>query len=110
MDAKWYKSNPPAEGTNLSLAIFNQLLQYPMIIEAGDKWNDLRAAKIGQEFGVPFIIVAGGNEYQRINDIKMAGSKMIVPINFPNAQDADDPNDARLIALADMKHWGDGSG
>lgn len=105
MDAKWYKSNPPAEGTNLSLASFNQLLQYPMIIEAGDKWNDLRAAKIGQEFGVPFIIVAGGNEYQRINDIKMAGSKMIVPINFPNAQDVDDPNDARLIALADMKHW-----
>ncbi|MEO5582953.1 MAG: amidohydrolase family protein, partial [Saprospiraceae bacterium] len=105
LDAQWYKNNPSTEGTNLSLSAFNQLLQYPLIFECGDKWNDLRANKIANEFGVNFILLAGTNEYQRINEIKNAKAKLIVPLNFPNAMDVDDPNDARMVSLADMKHW-----
>jgi imidazolonepropionase-like amidohydrolase len=37
----------------------------------------------------------------------MAGTKatFIVPLNFPQAQDVEDPNDARLVSLTDLKHW-----
>ncbi len=104
-DAEWYKTKPVTEGTNLTLAAFNQLTKLPLIFESGDKWNDLRVNKIGKEFNVDFITLAGTNEYQRINDVKASGAKMIVPVNFPNAMDVEDPNDARFVALADLKHW-----
>ncbi|MEP7267353.1 MAG: amidohydrolase family protein [Saprospiraceae bacterium] len=105
LDGKWYKTKPAMEGTNLSLAAFNELQNLPMIFEAGDKWNDLRASKIAMEFGQNFMIVGGGDEYQRINEIKQTGARLIIPLNYPNAQDVEDPNDARLVSLADLKHW-----
>ncbi|HNR09449.1 MAG TPA: amidohydrolase family protein [Saprospiraceae bacterium] len=105
LDAQWYKTKPASEGTNLSLAAFNELLNLPMVFESGDKWNDLRADKIAREFGIRFILLAGTNEYQRIAEIKASEAKLIVPLNFPSAQDVEDPNDARLVSLADMKHW-----
>lgn len=105
LDAKWYATKPITEGTNLSLEAFNGLQQLPMIFESGDKWNDLRALKIAKEFGVQFMVLAGTNEYQRIQDIKASGAKFIVPLNFPAGQDVDDPNDARLVVLSDLKHW-----
>ncbi len=105
LDGQWYKTKPESEGVNLSLAAFNELQNLPMIFESGDKWNDLRAEKIASEFGTRFILLGGTNEYQRITEIKATASKFIVPLNFPSAQDVEDPNDARLVSLADMKHW-----
>ena len=66
LDAKWYKNKPALEGLNLSLKAWNEIQDLPQIFEANDKWNDLRADKIGDEFGVQYIIKAGSNEYQRI--------------------------------------------
>ena len=37
LDGNWYKNKPESEGTNLSLAAFNEIQNYPMIIEGGDK-------------------------------------------------------------------------
>ena len=105
LDAQWYKNRPPEEGVNLSLQAFNDNLSLPQIFESGDKWNDLRADKIGDEFGVQYIIRAAGNEYQRINEIKATNASFIVPLNFPQAMDVEDPTDARFVSLADLKHW-----
>src|SRR5690606_72377 len=93
------------EGFNMSLQAWNSNLSLPQIFEAGDKWNSLRADKIGDEFGIQYIIKAGDNEYQRINE--MAGTKatFIVPLNYPQARDVEDPNDARFVSLSDLKHW-----
>jgi hypothetical protein len=77
----------------------------PQIFDANDKWNDLRADRIGDEFGVQYIIKAGGNEYQRIKEIKGTNASFIVPLNYPQAQDVEDPNDARFVSLTDLKHW-----
>jgi hypothetical protein len=55
IDGEWYKNKPASEGTNLSLAAFNELQKLPMIIEGGDKWQDLRAHKIAKEFNKKFI-------------------------------------------------------
>ncbi|HEY6976112.1 MAG TPA: amidohydrolase family protein [Chitinophagaceae bacterium] len=105
LDAKWYKDRPATEGTNLSLQAWNDNQALPQIFEANDKWNDLRAAKIANEFGVQYIIKGGGNEYQRIDDIKSCKASFIIPLNFPAALDMEDVNDARLVSLGTLKHW-----
>jgi len=105
LDAQWYKSNPAAEGVNLSLKSWNDIQSLPQIFDAGDKWNDLRADRIGDEFGVQYIIKGGGNEYQRIKDIAATKATYILSLNFPQAMDVEDPNEARFVSLGDMKHW-----
>jgi len=105
LDAQWYKSNPTAEGVNLSLKAFNEEQGLPQIFEGGDKWTDLRGDRIGKEFGVQYIIKGGNNEYQRIKEIADTKASFILPLDFPQAMDVEDPNDTRFISLSDMKHW-----
>jgi len=105
LDAQWYKTKPAKEGINISLQTWNDNQSLPQIFEADDKWNDLRADRIGDEFGVQYIIKGGGNEYQRIKEISDTKAAFIISLNYPQAQDVEDPNDARFVSLADMKHW-----
>ncbi len=105
LDAQWYKAKPATEGVNLSLEAFNNNQALPQFFESNDKWNDLRADKIGDEFGVQYVIKAGVNEYQRMNEVKATNASFIVPLNFPIGMDVEDPTDARYISLADLKNW-----
>ncbi|MCF6406709.1 amidohydrolase family protein [Chitinophaga filiformis] len=105
LDAQWYQSRPVKEGTNLTLQAWNDNRSLPQIFEVQDKWDALRADKIGDEFGVQYIIKAGGNEYQRIPEMIATKASFILPLNFPQPIDVEDPNDARFVALSDMKHW-----
>lgn len=104
-DALWYSQNPNKTEYNISLDALNKIKDLPSIFEANDKYNALRAAKIGKEFNVKYIVKAGGNEYQRINDIQSTQLKYIVPLNFPIAYDVEDPFDAEAVSLAELKHW-----
>ena len=104
-DAAWYKSNPAEEGKNMSLAAWNNNQDLPQVFEADDKWNCLRASRIGNEFGVKYIIKAGGNEYQRIKEMASINTTFILPLDFPKAMDVEDPNDARYVSLTDMENW-----
>jgi imidazolonepropionase-like amidohydrolase len=105
LDAEWYKSRPASEGTNISLQSWNDEQALPQIFEANDKWNDLRALRVGREFGVKYIIKGGGNEYQRISEIAASGASFILPLNFPQAMNLEDPNWAEAVPLSEMKHW-----
>ncbi|PVD50105.1 amidohydrolase [Terrimonas sp.] len=105
LDAQWYKSNPASEGVNLSLKAWNDLQSLPQIFEANDKWQDIRADRIGDEFGIQYIIKGGGNEYQRIQEIAKTKAVYILPVNYPEAMDIEDPDDAKRISLNDLKHW-----
>ncbi|HXO76869.1 MAG TPA: amidohydrolase family protein, partial [Puia sp.] len=105
LDAQWYKSQPVHEGANLSLQAWNEEQSLPQIFDGGDKWGDLHGDRIGDEFGVQYIIKAGGNEYQRMQPIISTKAAYIVPLNFPQAMDVEDPSDARFVSLTDMKHW-----
>lgn len=104
-DAQWYAQAKNKTEFNISLDEFNKLQSLPSVFEANDKFNDLRAAKVGAEFNVKYIIKGGGNEYQRIADIQASGLKYIIPVNFPEAFDVEDPYDAQAISLAELKHW-----
>ena len=105
LDAQWYKNKPAKEGINMSLKAWNENQSLPQIFESSDKWGDIRADRIGDEFGVQYIIKGGGDEYQRIRDIAATKASYILSLNFPQAQEVDDPNDARFVSLRDMKHW-----
>ena len=105
LDGQWYKQKPTEEGVNISLQAWNENQGLPQIFDANDKWNCLRADRIGDEFGVQYILKGGGNEYQRIKDMKDSKASFIVSLNFPQAQDVEDPNEARFVSLTDMKHW-----
>lgn len=106
LDADWYNKNKPEkEGANKSLEAWNNNKTLPQIFDAGDKWADVRADRIGDEFGVQYIIKAGGNEYQRIQEVAATKAVYIVPLNYPETQNVEDPMDARFVSLSDMKHW-----
>jgi imidazolonepropionase-like amidohydrolase len=105
LDAQWYKTKPATEGVNVSLQSFLDNQSLPQIFESSDKWSDLRADKVGDDFGVQYIIKGSGDEYQRITEIKATNASFILPLNFPQAMDVEDPTDARYVALADLKHW-----
>jgi imidazolonepropionase-like amidohydrolase len=103
-DAKWY-SNAKQKEKNITLDAWNDIQKLPQIFESDDKLNTLRIAAIGQEFGINYLIKTGGNEYQRMDDIKALKSKFILPLNFPEAYDLSDPYDAINVSLSSLKDW-----
>ncbi|MBZ4190478.1 amidohydrolase family protein [Niabella beijingensis] len=105
LDAQWYKTRPEKEGINKTLEAWNEVQALPQIFETADKWSGLRADRIGDEFGVQYIIKGGGNEYQRIKEIAATKAPYILSLNFPDAQKVEDPADARFVAWSDLAHW-----
>ena len=99
-DSQWYTNGGYKLEYNISLDAFSKLHNLPKIFDAGDKQNELRADKIGEEFGVNYILKGNGDEYERIN-----GNSFIVPLNFPDAYDLSDPYDALAISYRQMKQW-----
>jgi len=105
-DAQWYKSQGNKVQTNLSLQAFNAVQNLPQVFEANsNKLRVLLADKVGDEFGVQYIIKGNGDEYQRLQEIKQTGAALILPLNFPEAYDVEDPIAALDVTLAEMKHW-----
>jgi hypothetical protein len=65
--------------------------------------NSLRAAKIGKEFGLNYILKGGGNEFERIDEIKKTGASFIIPINFPEAFDVTNPYLASQLDFSELR-------
>ncbi|MFY0687657.1 MAG: amidohydrolase family protein [Cyclobacteriaceae bacterium] len=105
LDAAWYAQFNPRPFKDQSLEAWISSQQLPQMFDAGSWINILRADKVGDEFGVQYIIKGAGNSYQRIDEVRATGAALIVPVNFPDAFDVDDPIDAEAVSLNDMKHW-----
>jgi len=105
LDAEWYASMREKPFTDKSLDAWIQNQRLPQIFEATNWKAFLRADKVGDEFGVQYIIKGSGDEYKMISQIKAANASVILPVNYPAAYDVDDPFDAINVSLADMKHW-----
>ena len=102
-DAEWYKNQN--KEYNISLKEFNRIQDLPQFFEINDVLDVFRVNSIAKEFGKSFILKAAGNEYQRLDEVKATGSKLIVPLNFPKTYDVEDPTSARNISLSQLKHW-----
>lgn len=105
LNADWYSKQTNKSFKDLSLEAWSASQNLPQIFEANGWINDLRADKLGDEFGKQYIIRGGGDEYQRIAEVKATNASLIIPISFPEAYDVEDPFDADRTSLADMKHW-----
>lgn len=105
LDAQWYKKGNEKNEVNISLDAVNMNMSLPQIFETSDKWYAISADRIGDEFGIQYIIKGSGNEYQRMKEIAATKASFILPLNFPTAMDVEDPNDARFVSLSAMKHW-----
>lgn len=103
-DMDWYvKNSVNTKDRSLDALIENKgLIQ---VFAAGDNGNILRADKIGDQFGIQYAILAGGDEYENIKAIKATNAKLIVPLNFPKAYDVSNPYEAQYVTLKDMRHW-----
>jgi len=104
LDADWY-SKGLAKNKDLSIEALNKNKNLVQIFDAGGKQNNLRADKIGDEFGIQYTIVGGGDEYENIQEIKASNATYIIPINFRNAYDVSNPYFASQIDVSDMRKW-----
>ncbi len=104
LDADWYaKGN--AKNNDLSLEALNKKKRLPQIFNAGSYLDVLRADKIGDEFGIQYTILGGGDEFERINAIKKTNATFILPINFRKAYDVSNEFLTEVISLRDMRKW-----
>jgi imidazolonepropionase-like amidohydrolase len=104
LNSQWYSKQN--EMVDISLDAFNNNKNYPQFFDVGgDKLYVLRADQLGDEFGVQYIIKGNGDEYQRLDEIKATNAQFILPVNYPEAFDVEDPFDALNVSLEDMKHW-----
>jgi len=103
-DLKWYIESKPKE-LNLSLESMRDDIGLPFLFKTADKWEILRASKIAKEFNYRFNYIGSGNEYMAVRQLKYSLDQIIIPVNFPEAYDVNDPYVSRQIPLSDLKHW-----
>ena len=104
-DAEWYSSLQNEDEYNLGLDAFLANQTLPQIFAVTDYLSAVRADKIGDEFGIQYIIKGSGDEYKNIEYIKSTDAAFILPLSFPKAYDVTDPYDALVVTTEDMKHW-----
>ena len=104
-DLKYYSSLQNKDEHSISLEKWNSQFALPAFFQSTDKWEILRAAKIAKEFNLKFNYFGSGNEYSIAKDLKKLDASIIVPLNFPEPYEVNDPYVARQIPLSDLKHW-----
>ena len=104
-DADWYKQTGHKEYYDMTMESLMGLKGLPQMIEVNNRLTMLEADKIGDGLGFQFVIKGNGDEYQRISEIKASNVTVLVPVNFPEKPNVDDPYDALLVPLSQLKHW-----
>ncbi len=77
----------------------------PIVIEAGDELDILRAQKIADEFKLRAILRGRGTEYRVASAIAAAKTPVIIPLNFPAVPEVETPEKAVDVALSSLQHW-----
>lgn len=104
LDADWYAKGYE-KTKDLSLEALNKNKSLVQFFSAGSRANALRADKLGDEYNIQYVILGGGDEYERINAIKETNATFILPLNFPDAYDVENPFLTANLTLKDMKQW-----
>ncbi|MFV9550366.1 amidohydrolase family protein [Algibacter sp. PT7-4] len=104
LDADWYVKGQ-VKTKDLSIEALNKNKHLVQIFDAGNRANVLRADKVGDAHGIQYVILGGGDEYERIKSIKATNASLIIPINFPKAYDVENTFLTSNLSLADMRAW-----
>ena len=103
-DARWYEAgNADTHDRSLEALLANR--EFVQFFAAGEKTNVLRADRIGDQFGIQYVILAGGQEYENLDAVKATGATLVVPLNFPDAYEVSDPYQAAAITMEQLRHW-----
>src|SRR5699024_2971873 len=84
---------------------FGRQVDLPQFFEANRLLDLFRIDRIAKEFNTKYIIKSAGDEYQRLAEVKAMGMPLVVPLNFPEAEDVSDPIEASSVSLSTLKHW-----
>lgn len=104
LDAQWYAKGG-SKTKDLALEALNKNKDLVQIFATDNLLDELRADKIGDEFGIQYVILGSGNEQERLDEIKKTGATYILPLTFPDAYDVSDPYMTEYVSLEDMKRW-----
>jgi len=77
----------------------------PVMIQAPDELYFLRAKRIADEFGLQCIVKGSGNEYRRLDAIRVTDLPVIVPLDFPKAPAVATPEVAMSVSMERLMHW-----
>lgn len=104
LDLIYYEKSGRRE-FNESLEAWLRYKSLAQVFTVRDYRSALRADRVGDEFGIKYIIRGSGDEYKRMQEIKATGCRFILPLDFPKAYDVSNPYDAINVNLDDMRHW-----
>lgn len=104
-DADWYLNNTAI--TKENTPAFDEIKKQASakcIFELSNPLTLRNVIGLEQEFGRQFIVKGTGEEYL-LDSTQVIGRSMIVPLAFPKPYDVSDPYEARMLSLAQLKHW-----
>ena len=117
MDADWYirawdayessgRAFLPPE-TSAALEALGPVVRasQPVLFETGSEEEYLRATKLANDFGLTAWYRGSGEEYRLIDVIAGRTDPLIIPLDFPDAPEVDDPESALDAELGELRHW-----
>lgn len=117
MDAEWYgrawetyessgRAFLPPE-TSAALEALAPVIQgqQPVLFETRSEEDYLRGHRLASDFGLTPWFRGSGQEYRIVDVLQGRTDPLIVPVNFPDAPDVDDPEAALNAGLAELRHW-----
>ncbi|MEC9372908.1 MAG: amidohydrolase family protein, partial [Planctomycetota bacterium] len=96
---------PPAPSDALDAIGRNLRDQPPLLFDADDELEALRAAKIAEEFNRFHIILGSGTEFRRLDAIAANRSPVIVPLDYPEAPKVDTRAAFESTSLSELMTW-----
>ena len=103
-DANWYAKDGTT-ATDRSLEAYNTNKNLVQFIAAGSRLNAVRVDNAGDDAGIQYVILGGGDEYERIEAIKNTNATFILPVDFPKAYDVENPFLAGTLELEALREW-----
>ena len=117
MDTEWYarawdayessgRAFLPPE-TSEALAALQDAAQgrQPVLFEANSEEDYLRAHKLAAEYGLNPWFRGSGLEYRLIDVMRGRSEPLIIPLDFPDAPEVGNPEQALGVTLAQLRHW-----
>ena len=103
LDAEWYKTQK--NQINLSYEALLTHINLPQIFAISNELDYNRVYKIADEFEIDFIIKGNGKEFLEFEELQKNNLPVIIPINFPNSYEVNNPEATDLISLKKLKEW-----
>ncbi|MDH5804787.1 MAG: amidohydrolase family protein, partial [Gemmatimonadota bacterium] len=93
--------------TSAALAALESAVEgeQPVMFETTSEEDYLRGYRVASEFRLTPWFRGSGQEYRIVDILRGRNNPLIIPINFPDAPDVDDPEDALNATLAELRHW-----